>query len=241
MEFFFNSRDILNLLTLTGLEIILGIDNVIFIALLVEPLPIILRKKVRIYGLSIALILRIIMLFGASWMITLTEPLFEIFSTPIAYKNILLFVGGIFLVVKASLELKSMLGEEIPKQTDRNIVKSKLWHVVYQIIFIDIILSFDSIITAVGMSPGNLMVIIIAVTIAMFVMLVFSNQVGEFIYKNPSIKVLGLAFIVAIGLFLMGEALDVNIPKGYLYSALFFACITETINIFISNKHKIKK
>jgi predicted tellurium resistance membrane protein TerC len=237
---FINTNDILNLLTLTGLEIILGIDNVIFIALLVEPLPAYLRKKVRIYGLSIALVLRIIMLFGATWMIGLTKPLFEIFSIEIAYKNILLFAGGLFLVIKSSLELKSMIGgEEDHQKTDNNISKSKLWYVIYQIIFIDIVLSFDSIITAVGMSPGNLAVIIIAVIIAMIVMLVFSSQVGEFIYKHPTIKVLGLAFIVLVGIFLISESIEMHIARGYLYCSLFFAGVIEAINILISKKHKV--
>lgn len=229
-------NDLINLLTLSGLEIILGIDNVIFIALLVEPLNLSLRKKVRLYGLSIALILRILMLFGAKWIISLNETIFRILYITISFKNILLFVGGIFLVIKSFLELKSMILGQEQKKIHHEIIKSKLWYIVYQIIFIDIVLSFDSIITAVGISPDNIMVIIISLVFAMIVMLIFSNQVGDFICKHQSIKVLGLVFIFLIGIFLMGESIEFNIPKGYIYFALFFAGMIETINISISNK-----
>jgi len=237
---FLTSANLLNLLTLSGLEIILGIDNVIFIALLVAPLPLELQKKVRLYGLSLALIFRILLLFGAKWMIGLTEPLFEIMSVPINCKHIMLFSGGMFLLVKAILEIRSMLNEKEEENIPDNISTKSIWYIIYQVIFIDIILSFDSIITAVGMSPDNIAVIIIAVIIAIFVMLAFSGPVGSFINKYPSIKILGLCFIGLVGLFLMAEGIDLSIAKGYLYFALFFSGIIQTLNILISKKQDSK-
>jgi predicted tellurium resistance membrane protein TerC len=238
MEAFLTLPNILNLITLTGLEIILGIDNVIFIALLVEPLSPALRTKVRLYGLSLALVLRIIMLFGASWVIGLTKPLFTILSLPIAGRNILLIIGGLFLIIKTIHEFMEMFKMD-EKEQKPEISSNKLLNIIIQVIFIDLILSFDSIITAVGMSPNNITVIIVAVIISMVIMLLSSKPIGDFIYQYPSIKVIGLCFIGLIGIMLVVNGFDIELPKGYLYFAIFFSSIVETINILLSKKRKI--
>jgi predicted tellurium resistance membrane protein TerC len=238
MEAFFTLPNILNLITLTGLEIILGIDNVIFIALLVEPLAPKLRNTVRLYGLSLALILRVIMLFGVSWIIGLTKPLFTIFSFPLAGRNILLIVGGLFLIIKTIHEFMEMFSKENEKAITPVSAQKKLLNIIIQIIFVDLILSFDSVITAVGMSPDNITVIIVAVVISMVIMLISSKPIGDFIYAYPSIKVIGLSFIALVGIMLVANGFNINVPKAYLYFAIFFSSTVETINILLSKKNK---
>jgi predicted tellurium resistance membrane protein TerC len=232
-----STNALLNLFTLTGLEIVLGIDNIILIALLVQNLHGSQRTKARVIGLSLALIFRIIMLFGATWIMTLTAPLFTISGFPVSGRHLLLIIGGSFLIIKSVMELFELFGENQTKDNEPNPKerKTKYIKIISQIVFIDIILSFDSIITAVGIS-NDLPIMVAAVVIAMIVMLIASNPVGEFIYKNPSIKVLALAFIALVGVMLVLNGLDINFNKGYLYFAMFFAGIVEIINIFLRKK-----
>jgi predicted tellurium resistance membrane protein TerC len=231
---FFATENLLNLFTLTGLEIILGIDNVIFIALLVQHLEGAKRTRARVFGLSLAFIARITMLFGATWIMKLTAPLFSILSFPFSGRSLLLISGGLFLVVKSILEVMELFqGEE-----HTNYKKSKKQsyaQVIAQIIFIDIILSFDSIITAVGISD-NLSIMVIAIVIAMIVMLVSAEPIGKCLSKNPSIKVLALAFIGFLGVILVLAGFNIEIDKGYLYFSLLFAGIVETLNIKLRPK-----
>jgi predicted tellurium resistance membrane protein TerC len=231
---------ILNLITLTGLEIVLGIDNVIFIALLVQHLPKHQRRKARTFGLGLALFLRVLMLLGISWFIKLKETLFSLFNFDFSGRNILLIVGGLFLVVKGFMELKEMFEEE-PKGPSNSKASDNYFKVISQIIFIDLVLSFDSVITAVAMSPDNITVIITAIFIAMIVMMVSSGTIGDFINAHPSIKVIALNFILLVGVMLVANGFDYYFSKGYLYFAMFFTLVTEMINIKLSEKKALEK
>ena len=234
---FFAVDSLLNLLTLTGLEIILGVDNVIFIALLVQHLQGKERVKARFIGLSLALFARIGMLFGASWIMQLTYPLFTIFNFAVTGRSLLLIIGGLFLIIKSILELVELFGEHEHEMVESK--AAKFLKIICQIIFIDIILSFDSIITAVGIS-NDLPVMIVAVVIAMVIMLIASNPIGEFIYANSSIKILALAFIAFVGVMLVLNGVNIEFDKGYLYFSMLFAGIVETINIYLRKCKKAR-
>jgi predicted tellurium resistance membrane protein TerC len=231
---FFNTEALLNLFTLTGLEIILGIDNVIFIALLVQHLEKNLRKKARFIGLSLALIFRIIMLFCATWIMKLTKPLFTIFSFDVSGRSLLLIIGGLFLVVKGALELIEMFKKD--HQGPKESKETKFFKIISQIIFIDVILSFDSIITAVALT-NELSIMIIAVVIAMIIMLISASKISKYIYENPSIKVLALAFIIMVGVLLTLNGFDIYIDKAYLYFAIFFSSTVEAINLRLRKRN----
>ena len=233
---FFTAEALLNLFTLTGLEIVLGVDNIIFIALLVQTLKGRERTKARTIGLSLALVVRIAMLFCATWMMKLTEPLFTLFNFAVSGRNLLLTIGGLFLVIKSSKDLLELFHEE-HEQDQLTAKEDKYYKVIIQIIFIDIILSFDSIITAVGIS-NEFPIMVTAVVISMIIMLLASNRIGEFIYANPSIKVIALAFIAMVGVMLVLNGIDIEIDKGYLYFSMFFAGIVEAINMKLRKRQK---
>lgn len=234
METLFNIENLLNFITLSGLEIILGIDNIIFLAIIVHHLPKHRRDFVRLLGLSLAIALRIVMLFGVSWIMTLTEPIVTLFAIEFSGRSLLLLAGGLFLVVKGIVELNEMLSMSNKDPNTTNPEIQAEWRIIMQIIFIDLILSFDSVIVAVGMI-NNLALIIGAIFVAMIIMLVASKAIGDFMYKNPSIKVIGLAFIMLVGVFLMGDGIGIDMPKGYLYFAMFFSLLVETFNIKLKN------
>lgn len=231
---FFNYDTILSLATLTGLEIVLGIDNVIFIALIVQHLEKNIRRRARFIGLSLALLIRILMLFFATWIMQLTYPLFTIFSFSVSGRSLMLIFGGLFLIVKTIMEFLEMFGKKQQKEPNKN-KNSSFLNVIVQIIFIDIILSFDSIITAVGLS-NNFSIMVVAVAIAMVIMLISSSTIGNFIYSNPSIKVLALAFIGLVGVMLFLHGFDIVFNKGYLYFAMFFSSLVEILNTRLKNK-----
>jgi predicted tellurium resistance membrane protein TerC len=236
----FAPSDWLTLFTLTGLEVVLGIDNVIFIALLVEHLTPKDRIKARFIGLSLALLLRVVLLFGATWVIGLTKPLFHLFEMPFSGRSLLLIIGGLFLIIKSALEVVSLFKEAgiKEKRPSASVEKKRFRNVIIQIIFVDLILSFDSIITAVGIT-NHLLVIIIAIFIAIAVMLLSAAPISDFIYKNPSIKVLALAFILLVGVFLVAQGFGYEIEKGYLYVAMLFCLMVETTNLLLK-KQQIK-
>lgn len=233
---FFNYESLLGLFTLTSLEIILGIDNVIFIALLVQNLDRQKRRKARVIGLSLALIARIVMLFFATWIMKLTTPLFSILSKDFSGRSILLILGGLFLIVKPVLEVLQMFKPEAEKEEVKENNKS-FSYIITQIIFIDIILSFDSIITAVGIS-NDFSIMVAAIVIAMIVMLISASPISTFIYNNPSIKILALAFIALVGVLLLLNGFDIYINKAYLYFAMFFSGMVETINIALKKSER---
>lgn len=224
--------------TLTALEIVFGLDNVVFIAILVNHLPPERRQKARLIGLSLAAILRILMLLGAAWIIKLTQPLFILYSFEFSGRTLMLIAGGLFLIIKSGFELYEMINEQPYDAAKGNNAKQGSYNkIISQIIFVDVILSFDSIITAVAMTD-NIPVIILAILIAIGVMLLAAKPLGEFINKHPSIKVIALFFIGLVGIMLLFKGLNLDFPKSYLYVTLFFSLACETVNILIQDRNK---
>jgi predicted tellurium resistance membrane protein TerC len=219
------------LLTLTALEIVLGIDNVIFISILAGKLPEDQRDKARIVGLSLAMFMRIALLFSISWVIGLTAPIFNIFGMDISGRDIILIGGGLFLLVKATLEIHGKLeGEE--HATGAGVKAASFAGVITQILLLDIVFSLDSVITAVGMAE-DLWVMVTAVVIAVGVMLISSGWIADFVNRHPTVKILALSFLLLIGMSLVAEGLDFHIPKGYIYFAMGFSVFVEVINLRI--------
>lgn len=224
------------LLILSLLEIVLGIDNIIFISIVTDKLPKESKRKARNIGLILALVVRLFLLSIVAWIMGMTKPLFEVFGHEISGQSLVLLGGGLFLIYKSTVEMHSSITghEEVhaPK-------KGGLKAVIIQIIMIDIVFSFDSIITAIGMTNGMreelhhdpLVIIYTAVIISMIVMLTFAKQVSDFINNRPTIKMIALGFLVTIGVILVAEAFHQHIPKGYIYFAMCYALAVEFLNI----------
>lgn len=226
------------LATLTLLEVVLGIDNIIFIAILVGKLPKEQRDKARILGLALAMLTRIALLASLFWIMKLTQPLFAIFGNEISGRDIILIVGGLFLIYKSTHEIHSQLEfTEDEKQISKKSLK--FFPALIQIAILDIIFSLDSVITAVGMAD-HLEVMIIAIILAVLIMMIASKGISDFVEKNPTIKTLALAFLILIGIALIADGLDFHIPKGYIYFAMAFSLIVECINIYAGKKTKKK-
>ncbi|EGK8087964.1 TerC family protein [Campylobacter lari] len=224
------------LLTLTALEIVLGIDNIIFLAILVSKLPPEHRDKGRILGLAFAMITRILLLLSLFWVMKLVTPLFSILGNEISGRDLVLLLGGLFLIVKSIKEIKESIMHQEESQSNIKI-SNKLWVVVAEIAVIDIVFSLDSVITAVGIAQ-DIEIMIIAVIVAVLVMLFASKPIADFVEKYPSIKILALAFLVMIGFVLVCESFDIHIDKAYIYTAMAFSLIVEILNI-ISQKKQI--
>lgn len=229
---------ILSFVTLTLLEIILGIDNLIFISLVTYKLPLKVRNQARIFGLTLALVIRILMLFTLSWIMTLTDPLFYLGGIGFSFKNFLLLSGGLFLIVKSGFEIfESVFVKEDHHEKDN---KKKTYHslmaAILQITLIDFIFSFDSIITAVAMT-NDLPIMISAIIIAMIIMLVSSESISKFLTDYPSLKIVALAFIFMVGIILLADGFSMHISKSYLYFSLFFTLTIETLNIIARKKN----
>jgi len=237
-EFILDPNTIIAFLTLAALEIVLGIDNIIFISVIANRLPTEMRDQVRRFGLMFALITRILLLFSLSWVMGLTEPLFNAFNQEISGRDLILFGGGLFLLWKASKEiyLEVEAEEEAPieqKDMEKEVDKAKakvFWGAVVQIGILDIVFSLDSVITAVGL-VDEISIMIAAVLVSMGVMLFAAKPISEFVHNHPSIKVLALSFLTIIGLVLIAESMDVHIPKGYVYFAMAFSLAVEILNI----------
>lgn len=233
MEWITDPQALIALLTLTVLEIVLGIDNIIFISILSGKLPKEQQKKGRLVGLSLAMITRILLLFSISLIVKLTEPFFIIFELGISGRDLILFIGGLFLIAKSTLEIHSKLeGEE-----EHHELKAKVsfWGVIIQILLLDIVFSLDSVITAVGMA-NDLAVMIIAVIIAVIFMMFFSGAISDFVENHPTIKILALSFLLLIGFSLILEGLHQHIPKGYIYFAMAFSVFVEVLNLKMRKK-----
>ncbi|BEK14719.1 TerC family protein [Campylobacter lari] len=224
------------LLTLTALEIVLGIDNIIFLAILVSKLPPEHRDKGRILGLAFAMITRILLLLSLFWVMKLVTPLFSVLGNEISGRDLVLLLGGLFLIVKSIKEIKESIMHQEESQSNIKI-SNKLWVVVAEIAVIDIVFSLDSVITAVGIAQ-DIEIMIIAVIVAVLVMLFASKPIADFVEKYPSIKILALAFLVMIGFVLVCESFDIHIDKAYIYTAMAFSLIVEILNI-ISQKKQI--
>jgi predicted tellurium resistance membrane protein TerC len=219
------------LLTLTALEIVLGIDNIIFITILAGKLPPEQRDRARVVGLSLAMFMRIGLLFFISFIIGLTAPLFEIFDHPFSGRDLILIGGGLFLIAKSTFEIHERLeGPGAHKTGDTVKVAASFGSVIVQILLLDIVFSLDSVITAVGL-VDELPVMVAAIVIAVGVMLVSAKAIGEFVDRHPSLKMLALSFLLLIGTALIAEGFHVEIPKGYIYFAMGFAVFVEIINL----------
>ena len=216
------------LATLTALEIVLGIDNIIFISILVGKLPEEQRDRARQLGLWLAMLARLGLLFSIAWVMGLVEPWFTIFGEEISGRDIILIGGGLFLLTKSTREIHSSL--EMHDETMQSGPAATFAGVLVQIALLDIVFSFDSVITAVGL-VDELPVMFIAIVLAVLVMLLASKAIGEYVDRNPTIKILALSFLIMVGLTLVAEGFDVHVPKGYIYFAMAFSVIVELINI----------
>ena len=219
--------------TLTVLEIVLGIDNIVFISSLAGKLRQEDRARARRVGLSLAMIIRILLLLSITWVMSLTAPLFAVLGWEISGRDVILFVGGLFLIGKSTLEIHEKL-EGVEGHGSAKVAKS-FASVIIQILLLDIVFSLDSVITAVGMAE-DVAVMILAVIIAVGVMLLSSSAISEFVDRHPTVKILALSFLLLIGVSLIGEGLDQHIPKGYIYFAMAFSVFVEMINLRIRAK-----
>lgn len=231
----FETDIIMSFLTLSLLEIVLGIDNLIFIALVADNLPKEFKTKARVFGLALALIIRVVMLMSLSWIMQLTEPLFTVSDHAFSWRDVLLIGGGLFLIWKATLEMHADIGGIEEKK--QMVCKKTLRGAVIQIVLIDIVFSFDSIITAVGMTD-NLYVMVAAVVVAMAVMLVASGHISKFLAEFPTFKMLAIAFILMIGVVLVAQGMGVKVPKQYIYFAFAFSIFVETMNTMASRRRR---
>ena len=224
------------LVTLTVLEIVLGIDNVVFISILVSRCDPKQAKRARQIGLSLALIFRIVMLFGLTWMMRLTAPVFTIVGMGISWRDIILIGGGLFLIAKATHEIHAEV-EAQDEGDGPSAASQSFFVVVLQLIAIDLIFSLDSIITAIGM-VDDIRIMIAAVCIAVAVMYAASGPVSTFVAEHPTTKMLALAFLVLIGMALVADGFEVHIPRGYIYFAMAFAASVETFNIIAGRNRR---
>ena len=240
MEFLLDPNVWIAFAMLTALEIVLGVDNIIFISILVGRLPPELRDKARRLGLAFAMLSRLALLFSLSWVMGLTADLFTVLGQGISGRDLVLLLGGLFLLYKASheifveVEARELDGPPAAEQVDDKALKAAgqrmFWATIGQIGVIDIVFSLDSVITAVGM-VDQLPVMVAAVIAAVGVMLIAAKPIGDFVDRHPSVKVLALAFLVMVGMALTAEAFDVHVPKGYIYAAMAFSLAVEALNI----------
>jgi len=228
MEWIVDPTAWLGLLTLIVLELVLGIDNLVFIAILADKLPPEQRDKARVIGLSLALIMRLGLLASISWMVTLTQPLFEVFEHSFSGRDLIMLFGGVFLLFKATMELHERLEGHVSERTT-NSTYAKFWPIVAQIVVLDAVFSLDAVITAVGMVE-HLAVMMIAVMISIGLMIIASKPLTRFVNAHPTVIMLCLGFLMMIGFSLTAEGLGFHIPKGYLYAAIGFSILIEVFN-----------
>ncbi len=216
------------LATLTALEIVLGIDNIVFISVLVGRLPKELRNKARTIGLALAMVMRILLLLTLTWIMRLTTPVFTVFQNAISGRDIILLAGGLFLLAKSTHEIHQSLEGE-PESARKKLARS-FASVLIQIALLDMVFSLDSVITAVGLAD-HIPVMILAIVIAVVIMMLSARFIGNFVDNHPTIKMLAMAFLLLVGFSLMGEGLDLHIPKGYIYFAMAFSLGVEVLNL----------
>jgi predicted tellurium resistance membrane protein TerC len=219
--------------TLTALEIVLGIDNIIFISILAGKLPAHQREKARLVGLGLAMFIRVALLFSLTWLMGLTTPLFTVLGNEITGRDLILISGGLFLLWKSTMEIHEKLeGEEGHSSISAG---ATFGAVIVQILLLDIVFSLDSIITALGMA-NQLAVMVAAVVIAVGFMMVFSGKISAFVEQHPTIKILALSFLILIGVALIGDGFDTHIPKGYIYFAMAFSVMVEMLNLRLGRR-----
>ena len=221
------------LLTLTSLEIILGVDNVIFISILSSKLPKADQPKTRRVGLLAAMVMRILLLMSIAWIVRLTAPLFTVFGRDISGRDVILIGGGLFLLAKATLEIHERLEGEEGHSSAR--VAPSFGAVILQIMLLDIVFSLDSVITAVGMAD-DIAIMVVAVVLAVAIMMFSAEPISAFVNRHPTVKVLALSFLLLIGVSLVGDGLGMHVPKGYIYFAMGFSVFVEMVNLRVRRK-----
>lgn len=228
MEVLFSSEGIVALLTLTFLEIVLGVDNIIFISIISNRLPEKQQGMARNLGLALALVMRVGLLLGISWIIGFTEPVLTVMEHPVSVKDIILIVGGLFLIGKSTTEIHESL--EVEEHESKTKAVATMGKVILQIVALDMVFSFDSILTAVGLTE-HIIIMIVAVTLAMIVMMTFAGRISSFINKHPTLQMLAMSFLILIGFMLVLEGIGKHIEKGYIYFAVFFSLTVEILNM----------
>ncbi|HXI49326.1 MAG TPA: TerC family protein [Steroidobacteraceae bacterium] len=235
MELLYDPQTWVSFLTLSLLEIVLGIDNVIFLSILVDRLPKAQRGSARVLGLGFAMLTRIALLFSITWLATLRDPLFRALGTDVSGRDLILFAGGLFLLVKTVMEIRDMLEGKVSNRKPG--MMNGYVMIIMQIGIIDIVFSLDSVFTAVGLAQ-HIEVMVAAIVVSVLVMMVVSSAISRFIDRYPTIKVLALAFLILVGAALIAESLELDIPKGYLYFAMAFSAAVEWINIRMRRRIK---
>jgi predicted tellurium resistance membrane protein TerC len=226
-----------SLLTLTALEIVLGIDNLLFIAILAGRLPAEQQNRARQIGLALALLTRLALLASIAWIIGLTQPLFDLFGQPVSWRDMVLVAGGLFLLYKGTREIDHALeGDGVEGDEPEN-GRASFVGVVTQVMFLDVIFSLDSVITAVGMA-NTLWVMATAITIAVAIMLAASRPLAEFVQRHPTVKMLALSFLMLIGMTLIADGAGIHVPKGYIYAAIGFSVGVEALNQFAARRRR---
>lgn len=231
-EWMYSPEAWISLATLTGLEIVLGIDNIIFIAILCGKLPVQQRAKARVLGLGLAMITRILLLLSIVWIMSLTKPLFSVFSQTFSGRDLVLITGGLFLLAKSTSEIH---GDIVGEENKINAKTHSFFVTLIQIAILDIVFSLDSVITAVGMAE-HLPVMTLAVVVAVIIMMFASGVIAKFVDENPTIKILALSFLILVGVSLIGDGFKFHIPKGYIYFSMAFSLCVELINIKLRSK-----
>ena len=234
---FLTADGLIALATLTALEIILGVDNVIFISILASKLPVDQQDRARRLGLMAAMGMRILLLFSLAWIIRLTAPLFTAFGEEISGRDLILLGGGLFLLAKATLEIHERLEGEAGHGSAK--VVASFGAVIAQIMLLDIVFSLDSVITAVGMAD-DLSIMVTAVVVSVGVMMLSAGSISDFVNRHPTVKILALSFLLLIGLSLIGEGFDLHIPKGYIYFAMGFSVFVEMVNLRVRSGTPVK-
>ncbi len=224
------------LLTLTFLEVVLGIDNIIFISIVSNKLPEHKRGKARRVGLLLALVTRILLLLGITFIIQFTQPIITVLDFELSGRDLILSVGGLFLLAKSTTEIHNKIEGET-EESQKNKAAASFLSVIIQIIFLDIIFSFDSILTAVGLTD-HVIIMIIAVIISIFIMIAFAGPISDFINEHPTLQILALSFLILIGFMLVLEGLHFHVPKGYIYFAVAYSLGVEVLNMRIRGKKK---
>jgi predicted tellurium resistance membrane protein TerC len=241
MDWLLNPEIWAALVTLTALEIVLGIDNIIFLSIIVSKLPAHQQDSARIIGLAGAMITRILLLFTLSWLATLTRPLFTVLGQEISGRDLVLILGGLFLLWKATVEIDEQMEGGADADTTPNVrAATSYLAAIVQIMLLDIVFSLDSVITAIGMT-NNLPVMVTAIVIAVLTMMVASGPLSRFVNTHPTIKVLALAFLLLVGVVLVGDGLDFHVPKGYIYFAMAFSVGVEMINLRVRERNLARR
>ncbi len=234
MDWLTDPEALIALATLTALEIVLGIDNIIFISILSAKLPAEQQERARVVGLALALFGRLALLLSLTWIMRLTEPLFTVIGYELSGRDLILIGGGLFLLAKATHEIHSKL-EEVEEHGSGSRAKATFGNVIFQILLLDLVFSLDSVITAVGMAE-QLWVMVTAVVIAIIIMMISARAIAEFIEKRPTVKMLALSFLLMVGVALVAEGMDFHIPRGYIYFAMAFSVFVEVLNLKLRSK-----